>query len=135
MFQIVDSEKYNFNGRGRHLLFPGGGGGVQAMTPGLWRTAVLFVEWAGQISDKSSSRLYQGRGRARGFATRCLGARSFAGTLDQHRLDFAMEQLPGTPYQPSADYRHLGDGTIKAAHDVRAARADSVTQGVTITVF
>jgi Protein of unknown function (DUF1194) len=133
----VDAEKFKLQREGYATAFSETGV-VQAMTSGpLGRTAVIFVEWAGQGQQQvvTDWTLIKDAESARGFGDALLEApRSFAGrTSISTGIDFAMEQLARAPYQ--ADRRIIdisGDGTSNSGRDVRAARDEAVTQGVTI---
>jgi hypothetical protein len=108
------------------------------MTSGpLGRTAVTFVEWAGQGEQRVvvDWTLISNADSARRFGDALLELpRSFAGrTSISTGIDFAMEQFARSPFQ--ADRRIIdisGDGTHNSGRDVRAARDEAVALGVTI---
>jgi len=101
------------------------------------RIAVIFVEWAGVLSQKVviDWTVISDEASARQFGDRIVEApRSFADrTSIAAAIDFSMSQLEHAPFESRRRTIDVsGDGTNNAGRDVTAARDEALAKGVTI---
>jgi hypothetical protein len=101
------------------------------------RIAVSLVEWSGMGSQKIviDWTLIDGQKAAQQFGDRLLETqRSFADrTSISGGIDFALAQFPRAPFEAKRQTIDVsGDGTNNSGRDVREARDEALSRGVTI---